>query len=250
MTQRVAIVTGAGGAIGAAVCRRLAADGLAVAALDLDEAAMSGVSCSLAAACDVTDDASVSAAVARVRDGLGEADVLVNNAGILGPPGTPLVELSPLDWHRVFAVNVTGAWNLVRAVVPAMAARGGGCVVNVSSGAAFNGVPGIGAYGAAKAALLHLTKTLALEHAKSNVRCVAICPGNVDTPMLSRIASVLAEAGDSDPRRTLTAYHALPRLATTDDVAGVVAFLVGADAAFVTGSAILVDGGALAGRAE
>jgi NAD(P)-dependent dehydrogenase (short-subunit alcohol dehydrogenase family) len=250
MNGRVAIVTGAGGAIGSALCRRLAADGFAVAALDVDESAAAGADCSLAVACDVTDGASVASAVARVHGELGEADVLVNNAGILGPPATPLLELSPSDWDSVFAVNVTGAWNLIRAVVPTMVARASGCVVNISSGAAFNGVPGIGAYGAAKAALLHLTKTLALEVAKSNVRCVAVCPGNVDTPMLSQIATVLEAAGDPDPRSTLTAYHALPRLATTDDVAGVVSFLVGEDAAFVTGSAVLVDGGALAGRSE
>jgi NAD(P)-dependent dehydrogenase (short-subunit alcohol dehydrogenase family) len=221
VTVNTAVVSGAGGAIGSAICTRLGADGFAVAA-----------------------------AVARTREELGEIELLVNNAGILGPPGTPLVELTPADWEQIFAVNVTGAWNLVRAIVPAMAERGHGCVVNIASGAAFNGVPGLGAYAASKAALLHLTKTLALEQAKRGVRCVAVCPGNVDTPMLGQIARMLEEAGDPDPRRTLTAYHALPRLATPDDVAGAVAFLAGPDASFMTGSAVLVDGGALAGRSE
>jgi len=250
VTERVALVSGAGGAIGSAICRRLSEDGFAVAALDVDAATVGRADCALAVACDVTDGDEVFRAVRQVRDKLGEVDVLVNNAGILGPPATPLVELSPTDWDAIFAVNVTGAWNLVRATVPAMADRGGGCVVNIASGAALNGVPGIGAYGASKAALLHLTKTLALEHAKRNVRCVAVCPGNVDTPMLSQIARAMEEAGDPDPRRTLTAYHALPRLATPDDVAGIVAFLASSDAAFVSGSAVLVDGGALAGRSE
>jgi 2-hydroxycyclohexanecarboxyl-CoA dehydrogenase len=248
-----ALVSGAGGAIGSAICRRLAARGLAIAALDSDATAVEAVAreldgSGLALTCDVTQLDEVDAAVERARHQLGELDVLVNNAGVLGPPATPLVELHEAEWERVFAVNVTGAWHLIRAVVPAMAANGHGIVVNIASGAAYNGVPGIGAYGASKAALLHLTKTLALEHAQNGVRCVAVCPGNVDTPMLQRIADTLDERGDPDPRRTLTAYHALPRLATPDDVAGVVAFLVSSDADFLTGSAILVDGGALAGR--
>jgi 2-hydroxycyclohexanecarboxyl-CoA dehydrogenase len=248
-----ALVSGAGGAIGSAICRRLAAQGFVIAALDSDAAAVEAVTSKLdgsavALTCDVTRLGDVEAAVERARHELGELDVLVNNAGILGPPSTPLVELDAAEWERIFAVNVTGAWHLMRAAVPAMAANGHGVVVNIASGAAYNGVPGIGAYGASKAALLHLTKTLALEHAQSGVRCIAVCPGNVDTPMLQRLADTLGEAGDPDPRQTLTAYHALPRLATPDDVAGVVAFLVSADAAFLTGSAVLVDGGALAGR--
>jgi 2-hydroxycyclohexanecarboxyl-CoA dehydrogenase len=248
-----ALVTGAGGAIGSAICRRLAAHGFVIGAIDSDAAAVEAVTrgldgLALALTCDVTRRDEVEAAVERARQELGEVDVLVNNAGILGPPATLLVELDDAEWERIFAVNVTGPWQLARAVVPAMAAKGQGVVVNIASGAAYNGVPGIGAYGASKAALLHLTKTLALEHAQSGVRCVAVCPGNVDTPMLDRIADTLGDAGDPDPRRTLTAYHALQRLATPDDVAGVVAFLASDDAAFLTGSAILVDGGALAGR--
>jgi 2-hydroxycyclohexanecarboxyl-CoA dehydrogenase len=248
-----ALVSGAGGAIGSAVCRRLASRGLAVAALDTDGGAAEAVSRelgtpALAVECDVTQLDAVEAAVERIRGALGEIEVLVNNAGILGPPATRLVDLEPTDWERIFAVNVTGAWHLSRTVVPRMAAAGRGVVVNIASGAAYNGVPGIGAYGASKAALLHLTKTLALEHAASGVRCVAVCPGNVDTPMLQRIADTLEAAGDPDPRRTLTSYHALPRLATPEDVAGVVSFLASPDADFLTGSAVLVDGGALAGR--
>ncbi len=255
MQTAAALITGAGGAIGAAICRRLAARGYAVAALDADLDAAERVAAELstpaiAVQCDVTRLAEVEATVEHVQAQLGEVELLVNNAGVLGPPATALVELDPSDWERVFAVNVTGAWNLMRTVVPGMAARGHGCVINIASGAAYNGVPGIGAYGASKAALLHLTKTLALEQARSGVRCVAVCPGNVDTPMLSQIARTLAAAGDTDPTATLTAYHALPRLATPQDVAGVVAFLASADADFLTGSAVLVDGGALAGSAR
>src|SRR5207253_1084597 len=151
--------TGAGGSIGAAICRRLDADGRVVAALDADFAAAkrvtSGLSAKRAVAirCDVTRFDEAESAIDRVRRELGEPDLLVNNAGILGPPSTGLVDLDPKDWEQVFAVNITGAWNVIRAVVPGMAARRRGCVVNVASGAAYNGVPGIGAYGASKAAL-------------------------------------------------------------------------------------------------
>jgi len=144
-------------------------------------------------------------------------------------------------------VNLLGALLVTRAILPAMREHGDGRIVNVCSGAALIGVPGLGAYAASKAALLSVTKTLALELAADGIRVTAVCPGNVETGLLAELERSLAAAGEPDPRGKLVSYHALQRLATPDDVAGAVSFLLSADAAFVTGSALLVEGGALAG---
>lgn len=255
-SQGFGLITGGAGAIGTAICRRLIAAGWPVGIADLDAAAARATAAALSGAgahvawagCDVTSAGSVADAHAKLRAELGPVGLLVNNAGVLGPTAT-LEELPEADWQRVLAVNLTGAWLASRAVIPDMRELGSGRIVNVCSGSSLIGTPGYGAYAASKAALLSLTKTLALELAATGVRVTAVCPGNVDTPMLGVIENALAAAGDPAPRETLTRYHALPRLATPDDVAGVVAFLASADADFLTGSPILVDGGALAGRA-
>lgn len=250
------LVTGAAGAIGRAVCLRLGAEGRAVAVLDVDPVKAEETAAAvredggsgLAVPCDVSGEASLREAVEEARRRLGPADLLVNAAGVLGPPATMLADLDTAAWERVFAVNVRGTWLACRAVLPGMVERGGGRIVNLASGAAHIGVAGLGAYAASKAAVLSLTRTLALEHAADGIRVTAVSPGNVDTPMIGALADALGEAGDPDPRASLVRYHAVPRLATVEDVAGVVAFLASADADFVTGSTILVDGGALAGR--
>jgi 2-hydroxycyclohexanecarboxyl-CoA dehydrogenase len=253
----LAAVTGGGGAIGRAICRRLTKDGYRVGVIDskLESAeetvallrGEAGVADAVAA--DVADETSIQACFARLEESSGApVTVLVNAAGVLGPSATPLAELELDAWEHVFAVNVRGAWLASRAALPGMERAGGGAIVNIASGAALIGVPGLGAYAASKAALLSLTRTLALELARLGIRVTAVCPGNVDTPMIQELAAAMSRAGDPDPMQTLIAFHALPRLAAVEDVAAAVAFLVSADAAFVTGSSVLVEGGALAGR--
>lgn len=217
-----ALVTGAGSGIGAAVARRLLADGYDVVATDL--LPRDGV-----VRLDVRDEAQVAEVV---RD----LDVLVNVAGIGSTTSAPETPLE--TWEEVFAVNARGTFLCCKHAIPGMVARGGGAIVNVASVAALVGLRNRAAYSASKGAVVALTRALAVDHVGDGIRVNAVCPGTVDSPWVRRLVE---EAGES--LEALRARQPMGRLGTPDEIADAVAYLASDRAAFVTGSVLVIDGG-------
>jgi NAD(P)-dependent dehydrogenase (short-subunit alcohol dehydrogenase family) len=227
-----ALVTGAGSGIGAAVARRLASEGAAVVLADLalaPAAALAGELAAEAIELDVRDEAQVAPAMANV-------DVLVNVAGVGSTTTAPETTLE--TWEDVFAVNARGTFLCCKHAIPGMAARGGGSIVNVASVAALVGLPRRAAYCAAKGAVVSLTRALAVDHVRDGIRVNAVCPGTVDSPWVRRLVE---EAGESIDE--LQARQPLGRLGTPEEIAAAVAYLVSDEAAFVTGTTLVIDGG-------
>jgi len=231
------IVTGGGSGIGLATARHLAARGADVAALDLRPGG--GHEGVVAVEADVTDQASVDAAVGTVTERFGGIDILVNNAGI-GAAGT--VEENPDDeWRSVFDVNVLGMVRMARAALPHLRRSKAPAVVNTCSIAAVTGLPERACYSASKGAVLSLTLAMAADLLDDGVRVNCVCPGTIDTPWVGR----LLEAAP-DPvaeRAALEARQPMGRLGTAEEVADAIAWLAAPASGFVTGIALAVDGG-------
>jgi NAD(P)-dependent dehydrogenase (short-subunit alcohol dehydrogenase family) len=247
LTGKVALVTGAGSGIGRAISIRFAREGASVAAASrtlesVEETAQLAGGETLALQADVSDEASVGAMVEKTLARFGRIDILVNNAGI----GTTksILECEPEEWDRVFAVNVRGVYLSTRAVLPGMLAQGEGVIINIASALGLVGVPKRAAYCASKGAVITLTKQVATEYAGQGVRCNCICPGTVDSPWVGRLLDATGDPAGA--RQALEARHPLQRLATTDEIAAAALYLASADAAFMTGSALVMDGGQLA----
>ncbi|MGV9720612.1 3-oxoacyl-ACP reductase FabG [Nocardia beijingensis] len=246
-TQRTAIVTGAARGIGAAVARRLAADGMAVAVLDLDEAACKTVvdeiesagGRALAVGVDVADEAAVTRAVDRVAAELGAPTVLVNNAGILRD--NLLFKMSVDDWDAVLNVHLRGSFLLARAAQAHMIEQKWGRIVNLSSTSAL-GNRGQANYAAAKAGLQGFTKTLALELGKFGVTANAVAPGFIETEMTAATAARMNIPFD-ELKAAMAAQIPVARTGTPADIAHTVSFLVSEGAGFVSGQVIYVAGG-------
>ena len=244
---RVAVVTGAARGIGAAIAARLAGDGFDVAALDLDEAACADTTAAVEAAgrralavgVDVSDTASVGAAVARVVDDLGSPSVLVNNAGITRD--NLLFKMTDDDWDAVVAVHLRGAFLMSRALQAHMTQAGWGRIVNLSSTSAL-GNRGQANYAAAKAGMQGFTKTLAIELGKFGVTVNAIAPGFIVTEMTRLTADRLGIAFE-DFMAARAAETPIPRVGTPDDIAHAVSFFVSEGASFVSGQVLYVAGG-------
>src|SRR4051794_15336579 len=240
---RTALVTGGASGIGAATARRLAAEGarVAVGDLDLDGArTVAGEIDGLATELDVADTGSVGRAVAAVNDEIGPVDVLVNNAGT--DRFAFFVHTDEALWDHVLAVNLRGVLACTHAVLGSMHERGGGIIVNVASEAGRVGSQGSATYSAAKAGVIGFTKAIARESARFGVRCNAVAPGPIETPLLNSAPEQLGELGARLKQGMIDAT-ALRRIGAPDEVAAVIAFLASDDAAYVTGQTLNVSGG-------
>lgn len=246
---KVALISGAGSGIGRAAAQLFAAEGAAVAVVDLravaaDETvamivADGGRAVSLVANVALADE--VEAAVATAVSALGRLDVVYNNAGV-DSKGS-VADATEDDWDRAFAVNAKGTFLVSRAAVPHLIEAGGGSIINQGSVAALVGVPNFAAYCAAKGAVVALTRSMAVDLAQHQIRVNVICPGTVFTPLME---PMLMARGDGDLQaglaKTLLKYP-IGRLGTPEDIARVALFLACDDAAFITGSTVTADGG-------
>lgn len=245
--SRVAIVTGAGRGIGSAIARRLASDGFAVALLDLAEDAVKAGADAINAdggraigvGVDVSDADAVDAAVATVAEQLGAPGVLVNNAGITRD--NLLFKMSESDWDSVMNVHLRGSFLMSRAAQKHMTEQGWGRIVNLSSTSAL-GNRGQANYAAAKAGLQGFTKTLAIELGKFGITVNAVAPGFIETEMTAGTAERVGVPFE-DFKKAAAAEIPVRRVGQPSDIAGVVSFLVGEDASFVSGQVIYVAGG-------
>lgn len=241
------VVTGAGTGIGRAIADRCLSEGARVAVMDIDGAAVQSVArelgAELAVEVDVSDRASVAAAVARAAEQLGGLDRLVNNAGI--PMVGAVHELAEADWDRVLDVNLKGIYLMSGALWPHLVEAGGGAIVSTASIAGMWGTQGQPGYAAAKAGAIMLTKCMALDGATSGIRVNCVSPGFIRTPMLERFID-----GQPDPAAAHAAFsarHPLGRLGEPLDIADAFVYLLSGEARWVTGTNLVVDGGLTSG---
>jgi NAD(P)-dependent dehydrogenase (short-subunit alcohol dehydrogenase family) len=243
LAGRVALVTGGGRGIGAALARALAGAGARVMAAARHPAPLDDVATER---CDVTQPGDVTALVRTTTERLGPIDILVNNAG--SASSAPVAKITLEEWHRLFAVNATGTLLCTQAVLPGMRERRRGRIVNIASIAGLTGGTYIAAYSAAKHAVVGFTRSLAAELVGSGVTANAVCPGYVDTPLTDGTLDRIMERTHSTREAALHAvleHSGQPRLVTADEVAACVLALVEDGAAGINGQAIVLDAGAL-----
>lgn len=253
LADRVAVVTGAAGGIGAAIARAMAADGARVVVADVQDGTdtVAGIVAAGAEACylpcDVADADQVTAMVAAAVARFGALDVLVNDAGISGG-SSPAHELEVEVWTRVLAVNLTGTFPCARAALPHLLASGRGRIVNIASTYGLVGAPLAPAYCASKGGVVNLTRQLAVDYSPQGIRVNAICPGYIDTDMGGYRASLgaAAAAAANARREAAAALQPIGRQAQADEVARVAVFLASDSSSFMTGSIVTVDGGCTA----
>jgi NAD(P)-dependent dehydrogenase (short-subunit alcohol dehydrogenase family) len=245
LDNKVALVTGGAAGIGAGIAERFVEAGASVAIFDInDEGARAHVSRlrdkgpALAIEGDVASEDAARGAVEQTVARFGALDVLVNNAGI--EVSSPIATLNSEAWDRQLAVNLKGAFLFSKYAIPRMQGRGG-AIINISSVRAFVSYPGGVAYDSSKAALIAFTRTLALDHGKDGIRVNAICPGYIDTPMTEEWLKTASDR--SETMRQLLAVHPLGRIGTPHDIADAALFLASDAACFITGTALVVDGG-------
>jgi NAD(P)-dependent dehydrogenase (short-subunit alcohol dehydrogenase family) len=240
---KVAIVTGAGGGIGSAICRQFAAEGAALLGVDIDAGALDRMAAAVRTAggkvstltADVADEATAQAAVARARSEFGRLDVLVSNA-VYDLPLAPVTGIALADWQRTMAVNLDSAFLLCKHAIPVMETGGGGSIILVASQLGSVARPGRPWYCAAKGALIQLAKAMALDHAGQHIRVNSLSPGPVETGRYLRNFDTVDAARASH-------HTLLGRLGAPDEIAAGAVFLAGDESAFMTGADLLIDGG-------
>jgi 2-keto-3-deoxy-L-fuconate dehydrogenase len=232
---KIVLVTAAGAGIGRAIAELFAAEGARVIATDRDAAALSGLAAEQRAL-DVTD----AAAVGNLAMALGRIDILVNCAGFV-EAGT-LLDSNEAQWEKSFALNVFAMARVIKAFLPAMLEGGGGSIINIASVAgALKGIPNRCIYGASKAAVVGLTKSVAIDFIARGIRCNAICPGTIDTPSLQQR---LRDTGDYETaRKAFNARQPIGRLGTAEEIAGIALYLASDAGRYATGQEFIVDGG-------
>ena len=246
--DQVALVTGAASGMGLATAQAFAGAGAAVVLVDVNEEALETATRDLTDAgqqalgvlCDVSDEAKVSAMVARTVETFGRLDMAFNNAGVMIPPSDAADEAFEF-FERVNAVNLRGVWACMKYELRQMRAQGNGAIVNCSSLGGLVGVPGRASYHATKHGVIGLTACAALEYASRGVRINAICPGTIDTPMVS----TMVEDGELNLEDAI-AHAPIGRLGRADEIASAVLWLCSPGASFVHGVALPVDGGYVA----
>ncbi|MFN8643165.1 MAG: SDR family NAD(P)-dependent oxidoreductase [Candidatus Binatia bacterium] len=250
LDKKVAVITGGASGIGAATAQRFCAEGAAVVVADLNEAGARAVAEACIAAggraaaqrADVSQEVDVQAVMARAVADYGRLDVVFNNAGLGGAIGT-LEETSVADWDRTQAVLLRGVFLGMKHAIPHLRAAGGGSIISTASVAGLRAGAGPHAYSAAKAGVVNLTRTAALELARDHIRVNCICPGGIHTPLLSS----RFPGGAEGLTPLLAMLQPLPRAGYPEDIAAMALFLASDEAGFVTGAAMVVDGGFTAG---
>jgi 2-hydroxycyclohexanecarboxyl-CoA dehydrogenase len=244
---KTVIVTGGGGGIGGASCHRFASEGARVAVLDLNLPAAEAVATAIRAKgghaaalfCDITDRASVDAAVSATEAQLGPIDVLVNNAG--WDIFKPFTKTEPAQWDKLIAINLIGALHMHHAVLPGMVARKAGRIVNIASDAGRVGSSGEAVYAACKGGLIAFSKTIAREHARHGITVNVVCPGPTDTALFADY-----KAGAGNPEKLMEAFtRSIPlgRIGQPNDLPGAIVFFASDDAGYITGQVLSVSGG-------
>lgn len=244
---KVAVVTGAGGEIGGATARLMAARGARIVAVDRDGASIKRLAeelghSALAVEADVADEDSVRRYVSQAQRAMGGIDVFFNNAGIEGLVA-PITDYPLAEFQRVLAVNVVGVMLGMKHVIPAMMARGGGSIINASSVAGLTGTPGICAYNASKHAVIGLTRSAAAEWASRNIRVNAVNPGPIESRMMRALESGLSPDNVEGIKARLRSLVPAGRYGLAEEVAALVAFLASDDARYLHGGVYTVDGG-------
>jgi len=245
LANKIALITGAGSGMGRVASLLFAQEGAKIAAIDIDEKAAqetarmieAGGGKAIAVKADVSKSADAQAMVAATVEKLGGLNIVYNNAGIEGK-AEPIVKLAEEDFDRVIAINLRGVWLGMKYAIPHMITNGGGAIVNTASIAGLVGLRNSSAYCAAKAGVIAITKVAALEYGRYNIRVNAICPGAIDTPMVSRI-----QGGGTMSERAINRISTLGRIGKPEEIAKMALFLASDDAEWITGTAMVVDGG-------